>query len=127
MIWPKLCDGARPICEVLKKVEFSQETYDELLGMYAKTFARYMSNQEAQAQILHEVACEWLNKPDKEYEKANYKKWTKKEDKKSLKLASFLPLTGEKYTAVELIPGKRSFWRAQGKKVANLRLSDSIC
>ena len=85
-----------------------------------------MSNQEAQAQILHEVACDWLNKPDKEYEKANYKKWTKKEDKKSLKLASFLPLTGEKYTAVELIPGKKSFWRAQGKKVANLRLSDSI-
>ena len=109
MIWPKLCDGARPICEALKKVEFSQETYDELLGMYAKTSARYINNQQAQAQILHEVACDWLNKDDNLYEKANYKRWTKKEDKKSLKLASFLPLTGEKYTAVELIPGKKSF------------------
>ena len=113
MIWPKLCDGARPICEALKKVEFSQETYDELLGMYAKISARYMSNRsltnsQAQAKILHDVACDWLNKDDNLYEKANYKKWTKKEDKKSLKLASFLPLTGEKYTAVELIPGKRS-------------------
>ena len=90
MIWPKLCDGARPICEVLKKVEFSQETYDELLGMYAKTFARYMSNQEAQAQILHEVACDWLNKPDKEYEKANYKKWTKKEETRKVKICNLV-------------------------------------
>ena len=35
----------------------------------------------------------------------NYEKWRPSDKKRLLNLASFFPLTGEKYTAVELLPG----------------------
>ena len=71
---------------------FSQNKLD------AKTF---------EAQILHDVACEWLNQNDTMYkqQRKNYEKWRPSDKKRLLNLASFFPLTGEKYTAVELLPG----------------------
>ena len=111
VIWPELFDGARPIYEALKKVELSQETYNELLGLYGQKLDGYITNsmtEEIQTQILQDVACEWLNKEDENYAKIrkNYERWTDVGvTKKVLQLASFFPLTGEKYTAVELLPG----------------------
>ena len=63
-----------------------------------------------EAQILHDVACEWLNQNDTMFplfERKNYEKWrpSDKNKKRMLNLAGFFPLTGEKYTAVELLPG----------------------
>ena len=81
VVWKELFDGARPIYEALKKVDFSQETYNELLGLYSEKLDRYISNtlsDEVQNQILQDVACEWLNKADEYYGRTrkNYERWT---------------------------------------------------
>jgi len=119
VIWPKLKDGARPFYEALKKVEFSPAIYKRLLGFYEDKFEVSRGNElqgqisdqsqaEIQAEILYQVACKWLNddwKDDYYHNRKNYERWTNNGVKKKvLKLAGIFPISGDRYTAPELVP-----------------------
>ena len=99
MIWPKLSDGARPFYEALKHIEFSPETYSEILTLYAEMKPQNSSD------LLHDVACKWLTSDDLWQHKPNWKRWIQERStKKKLTIAGILPLTGSRYRAPELMP-----------------------
>ena len=60
--------------------------------------------------IPSQVACQWLNddwKDDYYHNRKNYERWTNNGVKKKvLKLAGIFPISGDRYTAPELVPGK---------------------
>ena len=64
-------------------------------------------SKEEERNIIHEVACQWLNKEDDSYRsQKNYQKWdVLGSDKLELNIAGIFPMSGNIYVARELVPG----------------------
>ena len=104
MVWDQLEHAAVPFYETVRKVEFSPRTYNELLASYEQKLQGASSEED----LLHDVACEWLNGVDDEWpDSRNYEKWTDMApghgQKKKLRIGAIFPLEGNRYVAPELI------------------------
>ena len=97
----------------MEKVSFSTNNYHELLDLYNEKVKNYLQNRvvltkQKEKDIIHDVACQWLNKPDDSYRnQKNYQKWDfLGADKQELNIAGIFPMSGNIYVARELVPGK---------------------
>ena len=105
LYWPQLSDGARPFFETLKQIEFSPETYKEILSLYAELQSNTIgTSKNDTAELLYDVACKWLTSEDKWRSQPNYQRWIESKYRKKLKIAGIFPLSGTKYIARELLP-----------------------
>ena len=93
-------------------MEFSPAIYNRLLGLYENKSEVSRGQQNlnlTQDQILYDVACDWLNEESDwgNIKMKNYQRWTDDGgSKKVLNIAGIFPLSGERYVAPELVPGK---------------------
>lgn len=130
MIWDPLKDRAQFLYQTLEKVGFSPSNYHELLDLYNERVNSYIQNDvdlfnavsiKEEENILRDVACTWLNKEDessitynivnksaiKAEKSTNYDRWNiLGEEKQELNVAGIFPMSGNVYTARELVPGK---------------------
>lgn len=132
-MWPHIREGAQLFYLALKKMEFSAQNYKELLSLYERILesksAPFNSGenvgqsgletpkkvyQHLEAEVLHEVACTWLNRVVKVSENTgavtkNYDRWsTLRVAKQKLKIGGIFPMSGDKYRAPELVPGEQA-------------------
>ena len=90
-------------------MEFSPAIYKRLLDFYEDKLevSRDQQLHWGQEEILHQVACQWLNAKDDWQDRKNYEIWTNNGlKKKELKIVGIFPITGQRYTAPELLPGE---------------------
>ena len=104
-------EGAQLLHSTLKQIEFSSQSYDDLLDLYNKevssetAVAGHATNE---SQILRSVACQWLNRlsGSGSHRKRNFERWnTSPGVKHKIKIGGIFPLNGKNYKAPELIPG----------------------
>lgn len=97
--------------ETLRKMEFSQENYDELLALHAE---RESSSQlePLDPDLLRDVACTWLNRQATGSRTGfkNYERWSMiGKSKQKLRIGGIFPIRGNKYAAPELLPGEINY------------------
>ena len=85
----------------------------EVFSIFGVSFSERQNLRELKDffhKIPSQVACQWLNddwKDDYYHNRKNYERWTNNGVKKKvLKLAGIFPISGDRYTAPELVPGK---------------------
>ena len=107
VVWSPLKEGAQALYNVIKKMEFTSQSYDDLLELYNVAMAK-KGGAEDEAAVVRRVACDWLLEPGgmrNSKQVARYKSYTGGPMKQKLLIGGIFPLGGDKFTARELLPG----------------------
>ena len=93
-------------------MELTPENYEELLSIYNDLSSNtVISDIKDDDDILREVACTWLKREAWSGAGMNYEQWIHNvgSSKQKLRIGGIFPITGEKFSAPELLPGESGF------------------
>ncbi|XP_040568562.1 uncharacterized protein [Lepeophtheirus salmonis] len=107
IIWPPLQEVAPRLYEIIRKMEFTQDSYRNMLKLYESSMSsKILAKNPIDQNVINDVACSWLN-AESSIRKGNknYELWEKiGKEKQKLRIGGIFPMHGTKYKAPELVP-----------------------